>query len=103
MCIGVPMQVISVEGFTAVCAGRDGAQVIDVGLTSGVQPGEWVMAFLGSAREVISAEAARVTLDALEALELAMRGEANVDHLFADLIGREPTLPDHLKPEHKDA
>jgi hydrogenase-1 operon protein HyaF/hydrogenase expression/formation protein HypC len=26
-----------------------------------------------------------------------MQGETLVDHLFADLVGREPELPAHLK------
>jgi hydrogenase expression/formation protein HypC len=54
--------------------------------------------FLGASREVISPDAASATLDALRALELALAGETSFDHLFADLVGREPELPDHLKP-----
>ena len=38
--------------------------------------------------------------DALEALEMAMRGESDFEHLFADLIDREPQLPEHLREEH---
>jgi len=35
--------------------------------------------------------------DALEAMRLAMQGETQFDHLFADLAGREPQLPEFLK------
>lgn len=103
MCIGMPMQVVTIDGFTAQCAGRDGVQAIDMSLAADAQPGDWVMVFLGAAREVISAKAAGATLDALEALRLAMRGETGFDHLFADLAGREPELPVHLKPKRSNA
>lgn len=98
MCIGMPMQVIAVDGLVARCAGRQGEEAVDIALVANAQPGDWVMVFLGAAREPMSAEAARASLDALEALDMAMRGETGFDHLFADLIGREPQLPDHLKP-----
>jgi hydrogenase expression/formation protein HypC len=98
MCIGVPMQVIATDGLTARCASRDGEQVIDTSLVGVPAPGTWLMVFLGAAREVISAETARQSQNALEALALAMRGETDLDHLFADLIGREPQLPAHLAP-----
>lgn len=103
MCIGVPMQVVTIDGFTAQCAGRDGVQVIDISLAADAQPGDWVMVFLGAAREVISAEAASATLDALEALQRAMRGETGFDHLFADLVGREPELAVHVKQKRGNA
>jgi hydrogenase expression/formation protein HypC len=103
MCIGVPMQVVAVDGLTAQCAARDGVHAVDMSLAADARPGDWVMVFLGAAREVISAEAAGATLDALEALELAMRGETSFDHLFADLIGREPELPEHLTQQQNNA
>ena len=36
--------------------------------------------------------------DALSALEAALRGES-VDHLFADLVDREPELPEFLRKQ----
>lgn len=100
MCIGIPMQVCTVDGLVATCAGRDGEHAIDISLTSEVRPGDWVMVFLGASREVINPQTASATLDALRALELALAGETSFDHLFADLVGREPELPEHLKPRH---
>lgn len=97
MCIGIPMRVIEADGFTARCAAAAGEHVIDICLTSGARPGDWLMVFLGAAREIISEDTALATIDALAALDMAMRGETGFDHLFADLIGREPELPDHLK------
>jgi len=60
------------------------------------------MVFLGAAREVISEEVARQSADAIAALEMVMRGEGGFEHLFADLIGREPELPDFLRPKTQD-
>lgn len=101
MCIGVPMQITAVDGLVARCTGRDGEHAIDISLVGDVRSGDWVMVFLGAAREVISPETAQSTLDALEALHMAMRGERDFDHLFADLVGREPQLPEHLQSERK--
>lgn len=98
MCLGIPMQVISISGLTALCRSREGEQDIDLSLVGEVEPGTWLMVFLGSAREVLTEEAALQSADALEALEMALRGETDFDHLFADLIDREPSLPDFLRP-----
>lgn len=98
MCLGIPMQVLSVSGLTARCRSRTAEQVIDLSLVGDVAPGTWLMVFLGAAREVLTEEAARQSADAIEALEMAMRGETDFEHLFADLIDREPTLPDFLQP-----
>ncbi len=100
MCIGIPMQVIAAEPGRAWCAARGEACWIDTALVGAVSPGDWLMTFLGAAREPIGAETAQRTLDAIAALEAAMRGEAtDFDALFADLVGREPQLPDHLLAE----
>ena len=103
MCIGIPMQVIESDGLLSRCAARDGEHSVDTSLVGPLQPGQWIMVFLGSAREVITAETAQITLNALAALELAMRGETDIDHLFADLIDREPELPAHLRTHEKTA
>lgn len=97
MCIGVPMEVIEMRAGCALVRARDGLHEVDTALVGEVSPGTWLMVFLGAAREVMSAEAAARTSDALLALDLAMRGERSIDHLFADLIGREPQLPEHLR------
>jgi hydrogenase expression/formation protein HypC len=98
MCIGIPMQVVERRSRFALCEGAGEAREIDMALVGEQTGGTWVLVFLDAAREVISAEdAARIT-DALTALALIAEGEANVDHLFADLIGREPELPEHLRP-----
>jgi hydrogenase expression/formation protein HypC len=101
MCIGVPMRVLQSLPGRAVCEGRGengGEQrLIDMTLVGEQRPGTWVLVFLGAAREVVSAEHAALVVQALDALSLAMTGDTDIDHLFPDLAGREPELPDHLK------
>ncbi len=96
MCIGIPMQVLeSREGF-ALCRASGEPRWIDT-LLVGEQPaGTWLLTFLDTAREVLTPEAAQRTLDALAAVDMAMRGQGGIDHLFRDLIEREPTLPEFL-------
>ncbi len=104
MCLGIPMQVIEADFGEALCQARDGRHRVDTRLVGNPAPGSWLMVFLGAAREVISAERAAQAADALEALAMVQRGEAGFEHLFADLIDREPQLPEHLRrPEKEEA
>jgi len=97
MCIGIPMQIIEPRGDTALCEYRGQATLIDMMLVGEQAAGTWLLVFLDAAREVISAERAAQIADALEAMRLAMQGETNFDHLFADLVDREPELPEFLR------
>jgi hydrogenase expression/formation protein HypC len=103
MCIGLPMRVVECLPGRAVCegAGANGRErrTIDMALVGEQEPGTWVLVFLDAAREVVSAEQAELIVGALDALGLAMQGDADLDHLFPDLAGREPELPDHLKSQ----
>ncbi len=89
------MLLLRVEGI----AGRawDGAveHDIDLSLTGEAVAGDWVLTFLGAAREVISADEARRIMAALDGLRAVMRGEGLGD-AFADLERSGPRLPDHL-------
>lgn len=101
MCIGIPMKVISVEGTHAWCEGRGEREQLDM-LIVGEQPvGAWVLAFRGAAREVLDEVSAAQTNAALDALAAALRGEQSFDRYFADLVDREPQLPEHLRPAPK--
>lgn len=98
MCIGVPMQVVEPRGWRALCR-RDGeTREIDMILTGEQPAGAWVLVFLDAARRVLDEDEAHKISDALTAMALALEGETDLDHLFPDLAGREPQLPDHLKP-----
>jgi hydrogenase assembly chaperone HypC/HupF len=96
------MQVIRMEGMTALCQGRNGVARIDTLITGALEPGQWILSFLGAAREVIDAERAAQVEDALLALESILHGGDSTDDLihtaFADLIDREPQLPEFLRP-----
>jgi hydrogenase assembly chaperone HypC/HupF len=97
MCVGIPMQVISCEDGMAECEGRGRRERLNVMLLGDLAPGAWVLAYQGSAVREISADEARHTGNALDALDAAMHGSADLDVFFADLLDREPTLPPHLK------
>ena len=98
MCIGIPMQVLEVDDDIFVwCDGRNGRRRINTMLVNAVQPGDWVLTFLDSAREVIDDERAAMINSALDALEKIAAGQNDFEDCFADLIGREPQLPDFLR------
>jgi len=90
------MVVISDEGGVALCERRGERERISM-LLIGPQPaGTKVLAHLGAAVRVLDNLEARQIDDALDAVTAALRGE-NVDHLFADLVDREPELPEFLR------
>ena len=99
MCMAIPMRVISVDELGgAVCTGRNGEARVDTMLTGPLEPGQWVLTFLGAAREVVSAEEAKKVDDALDALDAVLHGRSvDLDAAFADLVNREPELPAHLR------
>jgi hydrogenase assembly chaperone HypC/HupF len=102
MCIGVPMQVIAGDGAGtfAMCESRGARKRVDMLLVGELAPGTWVLEFHGAARRVMSADEARQTLDALTAIDAVLSHAGNqvtIDAMFADLVGREPQLPAHLR------
>ena len=97
MCIGVPMQLVADGTVRATCEGRGQREALDLALVGNQPDGTWVLAFRGAAVRVLSADEARQTNAALDALEAVLSGEVDIDVHFADLVGRAPTLPDHLK------
>ena len=93
------MQVVEVREGIAVCEGMGERRDINMQLVGEQQPGTWVLTFLDTAREVLSeADAVRIS-DAVMAVNLVMQGQTDVDHLFADLIDREPPRPASMPPE----
>ena len=97
MCLGIPMQVVDIEGVFAICDSRNGRSRINTMLLDEVLPGQWILTFLDTARECIDAERAQMINSALDALNVLANGGTNLDEYFSDLIGREPQLPDFLK------
>jgi hydrogenase expression/formation protein HypC len=98
------MRVIKVFPGRALCErygkGRQEQSWIDMTLVGQQRPDTWVLVFLETAREVVSAEQAALIGKALDALSVARTNPAaDFDRLFPDLAGREPELPDHLKAQ----
>jgi hydrogenase expression/formation protein HypC len=96
MCLGVPMTVLDDGAFTALCGRGEEVRRVSM-LLVGAQPlGTKVLVHIDSAVRVLDADEAEAIDRALEGLAAAMDGRA-FDHLFADLIDREPELPEHLR------
>lgn len=93
MCVGIPMQVVESVGQALRCQGRAGSETLDAALIGAQSAGTWVLAHRGCAVRVLTAEEARQTDAALDALAAVLAGESNVEAYFADLIAREdPSL-----------
>ncbi len=96
MCIGIPMRVVEGDELSARCERYGTLSDLSMLLIGAQEPGTWVLTHLGSAVRVLDEAEARLIDSALEGLDQAVNGNS-FDHLFADLIGREPELPDHLR------
>ena len=96
MCLGVPMRLLSVEGIAGLASDGERTERIDLSLVGDVVPGAWLLCFLGTAREVLSADEAAGIAAALAGLRRLMAGE-DLGPAFADLDDREPRLPPHLE------
>jgi hydrogenase expression/formation protein HypC len=97
MCIGIPMRIVTAGDGLAACEGRGRHERLSLALVGDQPPGAWVLAYQGTAVRVLTADEAAQTDAALDALEAVLAGDGNADAYFADLVGREPQLPDHLK------
>jgi hydrogenase expression/formation protein HypC len=96
MCVGFPMTVVEGDAFEALCDRRGERHSVSMALVGAQPAGTRVLVHVGSAVRVLDPlEAAQID-DALDAVEKALAGE-NVDHLFADLVDREPELPEFLR------
>ena len=102
MCIGIPLQVASVDTDGTTWCLRDGARTaVDTSLVGAQPVGTWLLVFLDSAREVLDEHRAHDISQALGGLAAAIAGE-DFEHFFRDLIDREPQLPPHLRPAESD-
>lgn len=85
MCLGIPMQVVEVEGAFAWCEGRGRRERLNILWLGEVMIGDWVYAVLGQAREKLTAQRVTEINLALDGLAAAMRGETSLDAYFPDL------------------
>ncbi len=99
MCLGIPMQVVESRDGIAVCEGMGERREINMQLVGEQRPGTWVLTFLDAAREVLTEADAHRISDAVMAVNLVMQGHTDVDHLFADLVDRDPPRPASLPPD----
>ncbi len=97
MCIGIPMQVIAVASGRAVCVGRGERCELDCALIGVPEPGAWVLSFRGAAMRLMTPLEAKQANGALDALAAVLAGQSLSEECFADLTGREPELPPHLR------
>jgi hydrogenase expression/formation protein HypC len=97
MCIGIPMQIVSVAEDGSWCEGRGQRLMLNLALVGEQDVGTWLLAFQGSAVRVLTPEEAAQTNGALDALAAALAGETNFDAFFMDLVDREPQPPKPLE------
>ncbi len=85
MCLGIPMQIIELEGAFAWCEGRGRHERLSTLWLEDVAVGDWVYAVLGQAREKLTIERVIEINLALDGLTAAMQGETDLDKYFPDL------------------
>ena len=96
MCVGIPMQIVEAYEYEALCERYGTSHRISLMLVGPQVVGTYILTHLGSAIRVIDEEEAIAIDNALIGLSQAVDGQ-NFDALFADLIDREPELPEHLR------
>ncbi len=79
MCIGIPMQVTAIEPGHAWCEGRGERRRVNTALVGEVAAGDWLLVFLGDARERIDAERASEVNATLDLVFGAMQGDGASD------------------------
>ncbi|HEY9079394.1 HypC/HybG/HupF family hydrogenase formation chaperone [Magnetovibrio sp.] len=104
MCLGIPMRIVTVGDGRADCQDRDGGfrDVVTL-LLDKPQVGDWVLVHLDNAMRILDEDEADQISDALQALNAVLHGDS-FEHLFADLIDREPELPEahRAQPSQKE-
>ncbi|MEN2494675.1 MAG: hypothetical protein TECD_00582 [Hyphomicrobiaceae bacterium hypho_1] len=97
MCVGIPMQLINVDGHNSYATDGSKEHFIDLSLV-GTQPnGTWVLTFLGSAREILTEADALKIKDAIFALNNMLSGHTEAHDAFSDLETGDSRLPPHLQ------
>lgn len=79
MCIGIPMRVDATEPGFAHCRGRGEARRVSTLLVGDCAPGDWLLVFLGDARERIDAVRAAEVDSTLDLLQSVMEGASGAD------------------------
>lgn len=96
MCLGLPMTVIDADDFSALCEWQGEQRRVSTLLVGRQTAGARLLVHVDSAVRVLDDAEAEAIGRALAGLAAAAEGNA-FEHLFADLIDREPELPEHLR------
>jgi hydrogenase expression/formation protein HypC len=96
MCLGIPMVVVEGDDMTALVDRRGEARRVSMMLVGEQAPGTIVLVHIDSAVRVLDAAEAKLIDDGLEGVAAALAGQ-DFEHLFADLVDREPQLPEFLR------
>jgi hydrogenase expression/formation protein HypC len=96
MCIGTPFCLSEAGAFSANGVSRHEQRTLSLLLTGPLQAGDWVLAQGDLAIRQIDASEALLIADALDACAAAELGQ-DFEAGFADLIDREPQLPEWLR------
>jgi hydrogenase expression/formation protein HypC len=86
MCIGIPMQVLSVEPGFALVQGRGETRRIKTTLIGACTVGAWLLTFIDDAREHISAERAEEVNATLDLLQAVMGGDLSTGSADAAFV-----------------
>lgn len=98
MCIGLPMTVTTGDEVVATVEGMGETRVVSALLVGALSPGTAVLVHHNAIVRVLDPDEVEPIRMALRALTVALDGGGDVDALFPDLAGREPPLPEHLRP-----
>lgn len=96
MCLGLPMTIVETDGVSALCEFRGERRRVSMLLLSNPPVGTQVLVHIDTAIRLLDEAEARLIADAIEGLTAALGGE-DCDRFYADLIEREPQLPEHLR------
>jgi hydrogenase expression/formation protein HypC len=96
MCLGLPMMIVETDGVSALCEFQGEQRRVSMLLLSNPPVGSRVLVYIDTAIRLLDEEEARLIADAILGLGAALNGE-DCDRFFADLIDREPQLPEHLR------
>ena len=95
MCLGIPMVIVEGDDMRALVERRGEQRHVSM-LLVGEQPvGTIVLVHIDSAVRVLDEAEAKLIDDGLDGVAAALEGKP-FEHLFADLVDREPQLPDFL-------
>lgn len=96
MCVGIPMRLTAIDGIAGHAVDKGVPCLLDLSLVPQARVGDWVLGFLGTARDILPEPEALLILKALDGLSAIMAGGDSGD-AFADLESRSPRLPPHLQ------